>query len=133
MRAMVAAALAAVVALASAGNAFAKTSSDTQPAPKVHKAEKMLKGLNLTDKQKVEVKEILAQAKKDIAKAKDKQAKAEIHKAAYEKIRTNVLTDAQRKQLDEQHKAKPAKVKAKVAAKPAKASMHKVAQKPVKA
>lgn len=136
MRAMVTAVLAVAVALAAAGNVFAKSSTDTQPAPKVHKVEKSLKSLHLTDKQNAEVKTILDQAKKDAGKAKDKEAKTQINKAAYDKIRTTVLTEQQRKQLDEQQacpKAKAVKAdKAKTPAKPVKAKIHKAEPKQTK-
>lgn len=135
MRAMVVA-LAAAVALASAGNVFAKASTDTQPAPKVHKIDKSLKALHLTEKQTAEVKTIQDQAKKDLAKAKTKQEKAEIHKAAYDKIRTTVLTETQRKQFDELQAPKTKTVKAdktKPQVKPVSGKVQKVENKPTKA
>jgi hypothetical protein len=136
MRAMVTVVLAVAVALVVAGNVFAKSCTDTQPAPKAHKVEKSLKSLHLTDKQNAEVKTILDQAKKDAGKAKDKEAKAQINKAAYDKIRTTVLTEQQRKQLDEQAAPKACKAgkadKAKTPAKAVKGKVHQVENKPTK-
>ncbi|HUU23068.1 MAG TPA: Spy/CpxP family protein refolding chaperone [Phycisphaerae bacterium] len=62
---------------------------------------RVLPTLGLDDKQKAQVKKILADAKAKAKDAETPEAKAEIRKAALDKIRTEVLTDAQRKKLAE--------------------------------
>ena len=57
--------------------------------------------LNLTADQKVQIKSIMQQAHKDAKEATSKADKARIHKLAWEKIRTSVLTADQRKKLAE--------------------------------
>jgi Spy/CpxP family protein refolding chaperone len=61
----------------------------------------LAKKLGLTDDQKAQVKAIFEQAKKDAQAATDKADKAKIIKAAFEKVKTSVLTDDQRKKLAE--------------------------------
>jgi len=60
-----------------------------------------LRFVDLTDEQKAQVRKILADAKAKAKDAKAPEAKGEIMKAAVEKIRTDVLTEAQRKKLAE--------------------------------
>lgn len=72
---------------------------------------KVLQALNLTPEQKTQVKAIFQQARTDAANTTDVQAKKDIRKQAWLKVRTDVLTDAQRQQLDQmkaQWKAKHA-------------------------
>lgn len=71
--------------------------------PKVSKIDRLSQKLNLTDQQKQQVQAILDKAKADAAAAPDPQAKREIHKAAWQDIRTNVLTEPQREQLAQMH------------------------------
>jgi Spy/CpxP family protein refolding chaperone len=59
----------------------------------------LAKKLGLTDDQKAQAKTILQQAHKDAQAATDKADKMKIMKAAFEKIKTSVLTDDQRKKL----------------------------------
>ena len=61
-----------------------------------------LRGLTtLSDDQKAKIKDIMQAAKADAEKAADGQTKGKIFKDAFEKIRADVLTDEQRKQLDD--------------------------------
>ena len=72
----------------------------------------VLNKLNLTEDQKAKVKEIMATAREDAKKAPDKEAKKAIFKAAWEKIKNQVLTAEQRTKLEElkaQHKEKAEK------------------------
>jgi Spy/CpxP family protein refolding chaperone len=64
-------------------------------------ARHVFKSLNLTDDQKTQVKAIMQQARTDAQNATDPQAKREIHKAAFQKVKDTVLTDAQRAQLEQ--------------------------------
>lgn len=57
-------------------------------------------GLNLTDQQKAQIKEIIKSARAEAAEADSPEAKKEIHQTARKKIRTEVLTDEQRKKWD---------------------------------
>ncbi len=61
----------------------------------------LVKQLNLTDDQKAQIKQILQQAKQDAQAATDKSAKKQIMQDAFKKIRDTVLTDEQRKKLQE--------------------------------
>ncbi|MFB3892455.1 MAG: hypothetical protein ACE15C_10590 [Phycisphaerae bacterium] len=61
----------------------------------------VFKTLNLTDKQKAEVRDIFKAAHADAAKAADKDAKKAVWKAAFEKIHKDVLTDEQRARLEQ--------------------------------
>ena len=61
----------------------------------------MFAGLNLTDEQKAQVKEILDAAHEKAKAADTPEAKRDIMKAAHEKIRNTVLTEEQRKKMDE--------------------------------
>ncbi len=87
----------------------AKAEQTTQPAHKEAKdgkqAKHEFKGLDLTKAQKEQIAAIRKQAKTDAAKATTKEEKEKIHKAANEKIIAEVLTDKQRKQLEENEKA----------------------------
>jgi Spy/CpxP family protein refolding chaperone len=65
----------------------------------------MLEKLNLSAEQKEQVQKILQEAREKAAAAEDPQAKAQIIKAAWEKIQKDVLTDQQRQQLQELRKA----------------------------
>jgi Spy/CpxP family protein refolding chaperone len=60
-----------------------------------------LRQLDLTDAQKTQVEQVLQQARADAEKATDPQAKQQIREAAMRKIRTEILTDAQRQQLQQ--------------------------------
>jgi Spy/CpxP family protein refolding chaperone len=90
--------------------AHEKIRKDVLTAEQVQKLEKARHGmamrhafaqLNLTDDQKAKIKDIMKQARTDMQNAKDAQAKKAVMTAARDKIRTDVLTDAQRKQLDD--------------------------------
>jgi Spy/CpxP family protein refolding chaperone len=59
------------------------------------------KKLGLTDDQKAQIKAIMQQAHKDAQAATDKADKAKIRQAAFEKIKTTVLTADQQKKLTE--------------------------------
>ncbi|MDY6914190.1 MAG: Spy/CpxP family protein refolding chaperone [Planctomycetota bacterium] len=59
-----------------------------------------LQQLDLTDKQKAEVKEILDAARKKAEKLDDVEEKKKVRRAAFQKIKTKVLTDEQRKRLE---------------------------------
>ena len=59
----------------------------------------VLQQLDLTDKQKAQVREILDDAGKKAEKLDDAEEKKKVRRAAFEKIRTKVLTDEQRKCL----------------------------------
>lgn len=59
-----------------------------------------MKQLDLTQEQKVRMQEIMQQARTDAEKATDPQAKRQALEAARKKIRTEVLTDEQRQQLE---------------------------------
>lgn len=118
MRTIIAVAVAVLLGFMASGVAqAAKHAPASQPAAGHGRMAGVLDKLNLTDDQKAQVKAIMTQAKADAKQATDKAAKKEIHKAAWEKVRTTVLTDAQRKQL-EQMKA-DRKAKADKAAAPA--------------
>lgn len=72
----------------------------TKPAVKAHGGgEGPLSKLDLTADQKAQVKAILEQMHKDVQAATDKADKAKIRKAAFEKIKTSVLTADQVKKL----------------------------------
>jgi len=58
-----------------------------------------LRGLDLTDEQKAQVKEIMQAAREQAAEAEGREAKMEIYKAARKKIAEDVLTEEQRKQV----------------------------------
>jgi Spy/CpxP family protein refolding chaperone len=76
-----------------------------------HRAMEVLRKLNLTPEQKTQVKTIFQQARSDAANTTDLQAKKDVRKQAWQKVRAEVLTDAQRQQLDQmkaQWKAKHA-------------------------
>ena len=60
---------------------------------------KFAEKLGLTDDQKAAAKAIMTQARADAKNATDPAAKKAVFKAAFEKIKTTVLTDAQRDQL----------------------------------
>lgn len=81
------------------------TDEQRQKLAQMHHRHMMFAKLNLTDAQKAQVKDILTAARADASKATDPAAKKAIFKAAFDKIKTDVLTDAQRQQL-EQMKAK---------------------------
>ncbi|MFP4107424.1 MAG: Spy/CpxP family protein refolding chaperone, partial [Phycisphaerae bacterium] len=63
-----------------------------------------LRRLDLTDDQKTEVKKIMAAAGEAVQKAEKPEEKREARQAAWEKIKTDVLTDEQRKKLEEMRK-----------------------------
>lgn len=75
---------------------------------RMHRMHGVVKGLDLTADQKAQVREILKTARADAAKAGTPEAKKAVLKAAFNKIKKDVLTDAQRQKL-EQMKAKHAK------------------------
>lgn len=97
------AALVIALALTNAASARAD-SAGSQQTRKVYKGELALRHLDLSPEQKAQVKAIHQQAKADAQKA-TKEQKQQIRKAANEKIRTQVLTDAQRQQLDEMNQS----------------------------
>jgi Spy/CpxP family protein refolding chaperone len=69
---------------------------------------KLAEKLGLSDDQKAAAKAIMTQARADAKNAADRDAKKAVFKAAFEKVKTTVLTDAQRDQLakmKEQRKA----------------------------
>jgi Spy/CpxP family protein refolding chaperone len=70
--------------------------------------------LNLTADQKTQARDIFKQARLDAQQAPDKAAKQQIWKAAFEKVKTQVLTDQQRKQLEEMKARRQAKTPATV-------------------
>lgn len=92
-----------VVALALASVASAKQGASSQPDKK--HAKQAYKNLHLTDAQKAQIKAIRERAKADAKKASTKQEKLAIQNAAEEKIRKEVLTEDQRKQLEASQKA----------------------------
>jgi Spy/CpxP family protein refolding chaperone len=61
--------------------------------------------LNLTPDQQAQMKTILDKAKADAANATDAQTRHQIWKDAWANIKTNVLTDQQRTQLAQTHRA----------------------------
>jgi Spy/CpxP family protein refolding chaperone len=68
---------------------------------KMHRMHGVIQKLNLTADQKAKVKDILTAARADAAKATTPEAKREIFKAAMAKVKADVLTDAQRQQLEQ--------------------------------
>ena len=86
-----------------AGKALAAPTD--KPAAKSHEGGGPFKGLDLTADQKAQVKAIMEQAHKDAKAATDKADKAKIMKAAFEKIKTSVLTADQVKKLETMKKA----------------------------
>lgn len=101
MRKMIVSAI--VIGLLSAAGFSQATSQPAGPrGQRGHELGKFMgKKLNLTDQQKAQIKAILQQAHQDAQQAKDVQAKKAIYQAAAQKIKTDVLTDAQRQQLQE--------------------------------
>lgn len=67
---------------------------------------RVLAQLGLTDQQKAQVRGIFKQARLDARQAPDKAAKRNIWRAAFERVKTQVLTDPQRKQLEEMKAAR---------------------------
>ena len=65
--------------------------------------------LGLTAEQKTQARDIFKQARLDAKQAPDKAAKQAIWKVAFEKVKTQVLTDPQRKQLEEMKARRQAK------------------------
>lgn len=61
----------------------------------------ILSKLNLTDAQQAAVKKIFEDANEQAKSAPDKEAAMKIHKDAWEKVKTTVLTDEQRTKLAE--------------------------------
>ncbi len=110
MRTILVAVTAILMGLAVQSQALAVTDSTptTQPCKacqkmhhrghRGHPMMRVLRQLNLTQDQKTQVKAIMQQARKDAAAAPDMQAGKEIRKQAWQKVRTQVLTDAQRQQ-----------------------------------
>jgi periplasmic protein CpxP/Spy len=86
--------------------------------PRLAAMGKLAKELNLTDDQKAKSKEILQQARKDAQAATDKEAKQKIMQDARKKIHDTVLTDDQRKKLEELRKNRPQRKHDKDAVKP---------------
>lgn len=74
--------------------------------------------LDLTDDQKAKIKEIMEQARKDAQAATDREAKQKIMQDARKKIHDTVLTDDQRKKLEELRKDRPQRKHDKDAVKP---------------
>jgi Spy/CpxP family protein refolding chaperone len=81
-----------------ASQALAQATS--KPAAKAHAGAGPFSKLDLTADQKAQIKSILEQAKKDAQAATDRADKAKIRKAAFEKIKTSVLTADQVKKLE---------------------------------
>src|SRR5664280_2191373 len=81
-----------------ASQAMAQATS--QPAAKAHAGAGPFSQLDLTADQKAQIKTILEQAHKDAQAATDKADKTKIRKAAFEKIKTSVLTGDQVKKLE---------------------------------
>jgi Spy/CpxP family protein refolding chaperone len=79
----------------------AMADSTSQPAAKSHGDGGPFSKLDQTADQKAQVKAILEQAHKDAQAATDKADKAKIRQAAFEKIKTTVLTADQQKKLTE--------------------------------
>ena len=88
-----------------AGKAMAQETS--KPAAKAHAGTGPFAKLDLTADQKTQIKTILEQAHKDAQAATDKADKAKIRKAAFEKIKTSVLTADQVKKLEAMRAAHP--------------------------
>jgi Spy/CpxP family protein refolding chaperone len=102
MKKMLTVLMAGVICLAGASSALAAKSAGATSRPgKGHMACHRGKMLNLTADQEAQIKAIVTQARADAKAATDKQAKLAVWKAAREKIRTTVLTDAQRQQIDQ--------------------------------
>lgn len=80
---------------------------------------KMGEKIGITDQQKQQIKDIWKQAAKDIQGATDKAAKQKIVRDAMKKIHDTVLTDDQRKKMEELRKNRPAGKHDKDAVKPA--------------
>ena len=81
---------------------LAQAQATSQPAAKAHQGhDGPFAGLNLTADQKTQIKAILEQAHKDAKAVTDKADKAKIRKAAFDKIKTTVLTPDQVKKLAE--------------------------------
>jgi Spy/CpxP family protein refolding chaperone len=85
-----------VAGVALAGWAYSQTAASSRPCHEGKFVERMTEKLNLTADQQTQVKGILEQAKTDAGSAPDKQAKHVIFKAAFDKIKTDVLTVQQR-------------------------------------
>ena len=80
---------------------LAQAQATSQPAAKAHQGhDGPFASLNLTADQKTQIKAILEQAHKDAKAVTDKADKAKIRKAAFDKIKTTVLTPDQVKQLE---------------------------------
>ncbi len=97
-------AAAAAVLFVLAPLAFSADKPANAPAkdhPRAARMGKLGKELSLTDEQKAKVKEIMKQARAEAKNAADKAEKAKIMKAAFEKIKTDVLTEDQRAKLGE--------------------------------
>jgi Spy/CpxP family protein refolding chaperone len=99
---------AAAATLAAAAPAVAQTAPAApapagSPAPQMHRAQ-LLQSLNLTTQQQAQVKQIMDNAKQQNQNA-DPETRHANMKAAWEQVRTTVLTPAQRTQLDAEIKA----------------------------
>src|ERR1035437_9991246 len=68
----------------------------------------LIRQLNLTPEQQEKARKIVEQAQVDAEKAEGPAAKDEVKKAAFDKIKTDVLTDDQRKLLEKLEKLGPA-------------------------
>jgi Spy/CpxP family protein refolding chaperone len=92
--------LLASCALAADAAAAPQASPPPAPAQPEVRVAAMLAKLNLTDDQKAKVKEIMEAARTQAQQAAEPAEKLKAVKDAVEKIRTSVLTDDQRKQLE---------------------------------
>ncbi len=90
-----------VAAVALANWAYSQTAPSSQPCHGGKFMERMTEKLNLTPDQQSKVRDILQQARADAANAPDPQAKHEVFKAAFTRIRTDVLNDQQRAEFQQ--------------------------------
>lgn len=115
MKKMATIAAAVLIGTALAGRAVAQGQApSSQPAPGqcqkhapwghhkggAHGPDGVFQSLNLTPDQKTQVKSIMDRARADAQNATDPQAKHQVFQAAFEKIKTTVLTADQVKQLE---------------------------------
>jgi Spy/CpxP family protein refolding chaperone len=105
---MVAVVFTGVVRAEQAAAPTQKEAKDVKDVKDGKQARPEFKKLDLSKQQKEQIAAIRKQAKADAEKATTKEDKEKIHKAANLKIRTEVLTDKQRKQLEDMEKAEKA-------------------------
>jgi Spy/CpxP family protein refolding chaperone len=105
MKGFILAAIGVAVLALLAGSALADENTPAAPPGKCgamkHPGVCWTEKLNLTPDQRAKVKEILKAAHEQVAAAPDRAAKMKIRRDAFEKIKTTVLTDVQRKKLAE--------------------------------